>query len=95
MSGLLFCHAGLPASAACKRCLQALQTWFSRSSAVLPHFPPAPILPLFSYFAHYFGLKDVSSHIDAAFQTVEDRFTMVSDNEHVLYINALKPGKVA
>ena len=35
-------------------------------------------------------LQDVSSRIDAAFQSVQDQFAMVSDNEHVLYINTLK-----
>ena len=34
--------------------------------------------------AGYFGLDDVSSRIDAAFN--ETDFTIVSDNEHILYV---------
>ena len=34
--------------------------------------------------AGYFGLEDVSSRIDAAFNTTD--FTIVSDNEHIFYV---------
>jgi FkbM family methyltransferase len=42
-------------------------------------------LEVHDYFAPYFGLQDVSSRIDAA---LSDRpFTIVSDNEHVMYLS--------
>jgi FkbM family methyltransferase len=43
-------------------------------------------LEVHDYFASYFGLKEVSTRIDAVMRR-HPEFTIVSDNEHVMYLS--------